>query len=178
MASVMMTVLAVGPRAWLRRAVGRRGGGARRARAGSLLRVSDTATEHGFESISAITLAVRDMRAATTFYEVLGLRRLYGGAEASFTSYEVGGQYLNLQQVALDDGERRWGRVIFYVADVDAMHARATAAGLRPLFAPRDASWGERYFHLRDPDGHELSFARRLGRGHEHRPARSNSPGT
>ena len=25
---------------------------------------------------------------------------------------------------------------------------------------PKDASWGERYFHMLDPDGHELSFAR------------------
>jgi hypothetical protein len=25
--------------------------------------------------------------------------------------------------------------------------------------SPRDASWGERYFHMLDPDGHELSFA-------------------
>jgi hypothetical protein len=24
---------------------------------------------------------------------------------------------------------------------------------------PRDAAWGERYFHLHDPDGQELSFA-------------------
>jgi len=28
--------------------------------------------------------------------------------------------------------------------------------------APLNASWGERYFHLHDPDGHELSFARPL----------------
>src|SRR5438128_550362 len=27
---------------------------------------------------------------------------------------------------------------------------------------PRDAEWGERFFHLADPDGHELSFARPL----------------
>ena len=27
---------------------------------------------------------------------------------------------------------------------------------------PRDAEWGERYFHILDPDGHELSFARPL----------------
>jgi uncharacterized glyoxalase superfamily protein PhnB len=27
---------------------------------------------------------------------------------------------------------------------------------------PADAPWGERYFQLRDRDGHELSFARRL----------------
>ncbi|MGH9996937.1 MAG: VOC family protein [Nitrososphaeraceae archaeon] len=24
---------------------------------------------------------------------------------------------------------------------------------------PTDASWGERYFHIRDPDGYLLSFA-------------------
>jgi uncharacterized glyoxalase superfamily protein PhnB len=31
-----------------------------------------------------------------------------------------------------------------------------------PADKPRNASWGERYFHMRDPDGHELSFARPL----------------
>ena len=34
--------------------------------------------------------------------------------------------------------------------------------GPNPQFAPRDAPWNERYFHLTDPDGHELSFARPL----------------
>jgi hypothetical protein len=27
---------------------------------------------------------------------------------------------------------------------------------------PPDAGWGERYFHMRNPDGHELCFARPL----------------
>ena len=36
----------------------------------------------------------------------------------------------------------------------------AVAAGLEPDTAPWDASWGERFFHMTDPDGHELSFAR------------------
>ena len=40
--------------------------------------------------------------------------------------------------------------------------AMALDAGHRPEFPPRDAPWGERYFHVRDPDGHELSFARPL----------------
>jgi uncharacterized glyoxalase superfamily protein PhnB len=52
--------------------------------------------------------------------------------------------------------------VIIHVDDVDGLHARARAAGLAPEAAPRDAEWGERYFHLTDPDGHELSFARPL----------------
>jgi uncharacterized glyoxalase superfamily protein PhnB len=52
--------------------------------------------------------------------------------------------------------------VIFYVSDVDALHRRALAAGYQPTTSPHDAEWGERYFHVNDPDGHELSFARPL----------------
>lgn len=115
------------------------------------------------ESISAVTLTVTDMATSVTFYEVLGFERRYGGPAASFTSYTVGDGYLNLSVEGRVDGSQ-WGRVIFYVSDVDAMHARALAAGLHPEAAPRDAAWGERYFHLRDPDGHELSFARPLDR--------------
>jgi uncharacterized glyoxalase superfamily protein PhnB len=53
-----------------------------------------------------------------------------------------------------------WG--IFYVSDVDAFYANAVAEGYTPDTAPRDAEWGERFFHITDPDGHELSFARVL----------------
>jgi uncharacterized glyoxalase superfamily protein PhnB len=56
-----------------------------------------------------------------------------------------------------------WGRIIFWVDDVDETYARALDAGLAPETSPADAPWGERYFHLRDPDGHELSFAKPLG---------------
>ena len=44
--------------------------------------------------------------------------------------------------------------------DVDAYYTLAVSAGLRPEFSPRDDSLGERYFHIFDPEGHELSFAR------------------
>ena len=52
--------------------------------------------------------------------------------------------------------------MIFYVSDVDALYHEAVAQGLQPDFSPRDATWGERYFHITDPDGHELSFAEPL----------------
>ena len=110
------------------------------------------------QSISAITLSVRDMARSAAFYEALGFQRLNGGPGATFTSYAVGESYLNLTTESRDD-RGWWGRAIFYVTDVDAFHAQAVAAGLHPEFAPRDAPWGERYFHLVDPDGHELSFA-------------------
>ena len=53
------------------------------------------------------------------------------------------------------------GRVIF-MWPMWMASMRARAAGFAPATAPRDAEWGERYFHLTDPDGHELSFARPL----------------
>lgn len=119
----------------------------------------------GIERISAVTLFVADMSRALAFYEALGFALRYGGHDARFTSLDAGaGGYLNLALDADEAPERRWGRVIFHVGDVDALHERAVAAGIAPDGAPADAPWGERYFHVTDPDGHELSFARPLDR--------------
>lgn len=118
--------------------------------------------EGRLHSISAVTLLTADMARATAFYDALGFRLLYGGPGDDFTSYGVGPGYLNLQR---DDGGPPpgiWGRVVFWVDDVDAVYRRARDAGLDTETEPADAPWGERYFHIRDPDGHELSFARPL----------------
>src|SRR3954452_6288770 len=114
------------------------------------------------EGLSAITLATHDMSRAVRFYQALGFEVLYGGEAAAFTSLRAGASYLNLIAHPADRQWSWWGRVIFYVADVDGLYARARAAGFSPITAPRDAEWGERYFHLTDPDSHELSFARPL----------------
>ena len=114
------------------------------------------------EAISAITLATSDMARAVAFYEALGFILAFGGPQAGFTSFRAGSSFLNLTSVSGDKTWSGWGRAIFHVADVDAFHERACSAGLAPEFAPRDAAWGERYFHIVDPDGHELSFARPL----------------
>jgi catechol 2,3-dioxygenase-like lactoylglutathione lyase family enzyme len=114
------------------------------------------------ESLSAVTLVTGNMAVAVRFYTALGFEMLYGGESADFTSYRAGSSYLNLGYRPDTGRNEGWGRAIFYVADVDAMYERALASGYAPEFEPRDATWGERYFHLRDPDGHELSFARPL----------------
>ena len=111
------------------------------------------------QHISAVTLAVQDMARAVDFYRTVGFDLFYGGSGASFTSFRVGSGYLNLV-LAPEGGWCWWGRVIFYVDDVDGLYRRLVAAGLAPQAAPQDAPWGERYFHVNDPDGHELSFAR------------------
>ena len=116
------------------------------------------------ESISAITLATHDMSRAVRFYRMLGFEVIYGGDDAAFTSFRAGVSYLNLIAQPAERTWSWWGRVIFYHSDVDSLHASVIAAGYRPDTAPRDAEWGERFFHVTDPDGHELSFAKPLRR--------------
>lgn len=111
-------------------------------------------------SINAITLAVSDMGQSIRFYESIGFRMEY--KSPTFATFRIGEQALNLTGEA-EPSSGFWGRVIFYVDDVDRMYAEAIDAGHQPDGAPADATWGERYFHLRDPDGHQLSFAKPLG---------------
>jgi catechol 2,3-dioxygenase-like lactoylglutathione lyase family enzyme len=112
------------------------------------------------ERISAVTLTVASMRNSVRFYrDVLGMEIIYGDEEGCFSSLrakDANTPILNLEQ---GHSVTRWGRMIFYVADVDAFWAYLRGKGFHPE-SPRDASWGERYFHMPDPEGHELSFAR------------------
>jgi catechol 2,3-dioxygenase-like lactoylglutathione lyase family enzyme len=114
------------------------------------------------EGISAVTMFVSEMDRAVDFYKSLGFELCYGGRGEAFTSFRAGSCYINL--VAGTPASSLWGRVIIYVNDVDAMYTRALDAGHIVETTPEDAFWGERYFHLRDPDGNELSFARPLSR--------------
>jgi uncharacterized glyoxalase superfamily protein PhnB len=114
-------------------------------------------------SISAVTLATHDMARAVRFYRSLGFMLHYGGEDAEFTSFHVGSGHLNLIATPPERRCSWWGRVIFHVDDVDALYGRAVQRGLEPAAPPQDAAWGERYFHITDPDGHELSFAKPLG---------------
>jgi catechol 2,3-dioxygenase-like lactoylglutathione lyase family enzyme len=114
------------------------------------------------EKISAVTFRVANMTESVRFYrDILGMELLYGGENAGFSSLrakDAQSAILNLEQ---GDRVTRWGRLIFYVTDVDALWIHLKERGFDPEI-PRDASWGERYFHMPDPDGHELSFARPL----------------
>ena len=112
------------------------------------------------EHISAITLAVRDMTRSVEFYKKCGLDLSHGGKEATFSTFRAGTGFLNLilapsQEVAW------WGRVILRVNGVDSLYTDMKSKSLEPD-EPQDGTWGERYFHIRDPDGHELSFAQLL----------------
>ena len=132
------------------------------------------------DEIDAITLVCTDMAASCAFYRALGFGLVYGGDRASFTSFGIGSNFVNLQLrgPAQQPPGTGWGRVIFHVADPDEVHAIALANGYRSETEPADAPWGERYFHIRDPDGHELSFAVRLPRNVSGPSSGTPSPAT
>ena len=111
--------------------------------------------------INAITLLCTDMAKSVAFYETMGLTTTYGGPAEPFTSMRLGTNYVNLT-TAEGAPAGFWGRVVVFVPNPDEVYQYARQAGYVPLMAPSDAPWGERYFHIRDPDGHEISFARRL----------------
>jgi catechol 2,3-dioxygenase-like lactoylglutathione lyase family enzyme len=112
------------------------------------------------EKISAVTFQVVNMSESVRFYrDVLGMELLYGGGGTGFSTLrarDAQSAILNLEQGA---AVTHWGRLVLYVTDVDAFWNHLKDRGFDPQ-TPRDAPWGERYFHMTDPDGHELSFAR------------------
>lgn len=112
------------------------------------------------QSLSAITLFTHNMDRALAFYETLGFRVAW--RDASFVVVVAGRALLNLQLAPADQAWGSWGRFILHVEDVDALYQEIIGCGYAPEAPPRDAVWGERYFHILDPDGHQVSIARRL----------------
>ena len=110
------------------------------------------------KGISAVTFATHDMKKAVQFYQCLGFKLKYGGENAGFSSF-LPATDSSILQSRTKKKVVLVGRTIFHVDDVDAVYNMALESGLAPDTFPKDAGWGERYFHITDPDGHELSFA-------------------
>jgi catechol 2,3-dioxygenase-like lactoylglutathione lyase family enzyme len=60
-----------------------------------------------------------------------------------------------------------FGRVIFHTDDVDKLyyqlkHDKYVNKSLTFENEPTNAPWGERFFHIRDPDYYQLSFAQHI----------------
>src|SRR6266571_6308473 len=91
------------------------------------------------EKISAITFRVTNMRNSVRFYgDVLGMEIIYGSEDGCFSSLgtkDLKDPILNLEQ---GTPVAHWGRMIFYVADVDAFWAYLRGKGFHPE-TPRDA---------------------------------------
>ena len=122
--------------------------------------------------ISAITLRISDMKKSVDFYsKIPNFKIVYGGSDSQFTSFlidDASKSYLNLRINEVSAEVTHWSRIIFYVDDVDKiftyMQNDETISVLGKLESkPQDATWGERFFHVLDPDGYRLSFATPIG---------------
>jgi catechol 2,3-dioxygenase-like lactoylglutathione lyase family enzyme len=142
--------------------------------------------------ISAITLKVKDMEKSCSLYsKIPGFRLTYGGKPSDrFTTFEIGKEskaatYLNLELIEEEEendsydfykksnlgGKSKWsedfGRVIFHTENVDRLYSYMKNEEYISKFIvfenePTNAPWGERFFHIREPDGYQLSFAQPL----------------
>ena len=122
--------------------------------------------------ISAVTLLVSDMKRSVDFYsKIPDFKIVYGGSEAQFTSFLIDNavkSYLNLKLNKTHSTD--FGRIIFYTDDVDELFAYMQDDKIISELGkfeskPQDATWGERFCHMLDPDGYKLSFATPLGDG-------------
>lgn len=129
--------------------------------------------------ISAVTLFIKNMEKSCNFYSCIpGWRLEYGGSPAdTFTTFKIGDSscmHINLElrnknkndSPGSDNLKTRidFGRIIFHTEDVDKLYfylkdddniSKLISFENEPINAP----WGERFFHIRDPDGYQLSFA-------------------
>ena len=136
--------------------------------------------------ISAVTLIITNMKRSCDFYsQIPGFKLVYGGSAVdSFTTYKIGSDntsaYLNLKiNLAVISNptnyldERHFGRIIFHTDDVDNLYSyfkgnREISNIISFEQDPKDASWKERYFHIREPDGYQLSFAAPIKQGNKY----------
>lgn len=111
----------------------------------------------------AIGLAVADMAASLAFYRMLGLdipagadtqphaeTTLPGGLRLMWDAAETppAGGPGRMELAFLCDGP----------AEVDAVYAKLTEAGVRGSKEPWDAFWGQRYAVVLDPDGNNVAL--------------------
>jgi catechol 2,3-dioxygenase-like lactoylglutathione lyase family enzyme len=142
--------------------------------------------------ISAITLRVKDMEKSCTLYsKIPGFSLTYGGKPSDrFTTFEIGKgskttTYLNLELIEKEEekdsadfykksnlgrkmkGREDFGRIIFHSENVDKLFSymkKDEYISKSIVFEnePTNAPWGERFFHIREPNGYQLSFAQPL----------------
>jgi len=142
--------------------------------------------------ISAITLKVKDMEKSCTLYsKIPGFSLTYGGKPSDrFTTFEIGKgskttTYLNLELIEKEEekdssdfykksnlgrkmkGSEDFGRIIFHSENVDKLYSylkQDEYISKSVVFEsePTNAPWGERFFHIREPNGYQLSFAQPL----------------
>jgi len=121
--------------------------------------------------ISLITLGVADIAKATAFYERLGFVLSKKASEASVSFFKAGGIVLaiwsresqkedaNANDLWTGNGGIVVAQNVASESEVDAMMAKAEAAGARILKPAAKTFWGGYNGYFADPDGHVWEVA-------------------
>ncbi|WP_425098810.1 VOC family protein [Tropicibacter sp. S64] len=121
------------------------------------------------QRVSLITLGTRDIEASAAFYEALGWRRVE--TPDGIVVFDLIGQALGLYPLSalandmglaeadLSTGAATLSHNLATREAVDALTAKAEAAGATILRAPHEVFWGGYIAYLKDPDGHVWEFA-------------------
>lgn len=127
--------------------------------------------------ISAVTLSITHMERVCKFYSKIPGFKLIGGGTIhdTFSTFQIGYHqpevYLNFEldkhmnsTLSENTSKTEYGRLIFHTSDVDELFSffqsdKLISETIILETQPKDAPWGEKYFHLRDPEGYQLSFA-------------------
>lgn len=121
------------------------------------------------QRISLVTLGVTDMGRAAAFYEALGWRRV--DSPDGVIAFDLIGQTLGLyprdalaadlgvDPASLGHGAVTLGHNLRSREEVEALLARAEAAGARILKPAQEVFWGGYHGYFADPDGHIWEIA-------------------
>jgi PhnB protein len=122
----------------------------------------------GFHTITPY-IVVSSGEAALKHYEkALGANVLHkmlmpGTSKIMHACLEIGSSKLFLcdenEGMTAPKGGVGGSQFYLYVADVDASHKQAKAAGMKELAAPNNMFWGDRMSSLIDPFGHKWNLA-------------------
>jgi hypothetical protein len=117
--------------------------------------------------ISAVTIFTKNMKKSCCFYlRMPAFEITYGGSSSEFTTFKISDwpkMYLNIE-LSLKHAPCHFGRIIFHTDDVDSLYKYLKNDKIISKLGkfetkPKDAKWGERFFHMRDPDNYQLAFA-------------------
>jgi catechol 2,3-dioxygenase-like lactoylglutathione lyase family enzyme len=115
-------------------------------------------------SLTGLTLHVEDVERSRDFYMRIPGAVLVQHRPGDFALLQLGEGRLGLLSARyLEAGAPGFHvEVSSSLAGVDALYDQVRANGIEPHSPPTDRSWGERTFHVSDPDGNLIEFDSRL----------------